>query len=134
MAERDETKAQLCEICHRRPAAFRVTVAENGRRRTMAVCREDYAQLRAQQASPFESLFGGSLFGDDMPGDFLDDGMPRMSGRAAPRQTGRPERDREASDVGEVLSAQAEEILQQAARVASEGAGARWTASTSSRR
>src|SRR4051812_23315806 len=120
MAERDGTKAQLCEICHRRPAAFRVTVAENGRRRAMAVCREDYAQLRAQQASPFESLFGGSLFGDDMLIDSLVDGMPRMSGRAAPRQTGRPERDREATDVGEVLSGQAEEILQQAARVASE--------------
>ena len=78
MAERDETKAQLCDICHRRPAAYRVTVVENGRRRTLAVCREDYAQLRAQQASPFESLFGGSLFGDDMLGEFLDD-FPSVS-------------------------------------------------------
>src|SRR3954469_2484806 len=121
MAERDETKAQLCDICHRRPAAFRVTVAENGRKRRLAVCREDYAQLRAQQASPFESLFGGSLFGDDMPGDFLDDGLPRPSGRAAPRASGgRTGRDRESIDVGDVLSAQAEEILQQAARVAGE--------------
>src|SRR4051812_20950917 len=120
MAERDGTKAQLCEICHRRPAAFRVTVAENGRRRTLEVCREDYAQLRAQQASPFESLFGGSLFGDDTLGDFLDDGLPRPSGRAAPRTSGRAGRDRESIDVGEVLSAQAEEILQQAARVAGE--------------
>jgi ATP-dependent Clp protease ATP-binding subunit ClpC len=123
MAERDETKAQLCDICHRRPAAFRVTVAENGRRRTLEVCREDYAQLRAQQASPFESLFGGSLFGDDMLGDFLDDGFRRSSGRSAPRQGARPGRDREAIDVGEVLSAQAEEILQQAARIAVERGG-----------
>src|SRR6267142_4319599 len=123
MEERDETKAQLCDVCHRRPAAYRVTVVENGRKRTLEVCREDYAQLRSQQASPFESLFGGSLFGDDMLGDFLDDGLPRSSGRRAPRQTGRPGRDREAIDVGEVLSAQAEEILQQAARVAGERRG-----------
>ena len=27
MADRDENKAQLCDICHRRPAALRVTVA-----------------------------------------------------------------------------------------------------------
>ena len=123
MAELDETKAQLCDICHRRPAAFRVTVVENGRRRRLEVCREDYAQLRAQQASPFESLFGGSLFGDDMLGDFLDDGFRRSSGRSAPRQAGRSGRDREATDVGEVLSAQAEEILQQAARIAVERGG-----------
>src|SRR5882672_8940752 len=127
MAERNETKAQLCDICHRRPAAFRVTVVENGRRRTLEVCREDYAQLRAQQASPFESLFGGSLLGDDMLGDFLDDGFPRSSGRAAgrsaPRQTGKAGRDRESIDVGEVLSAQAEEILQQGARIAVERGG-----------
>jgi len=84
MADRDENKAELCDICHRRPAALRVTVVENGRRRTLNVCREDYAQLRAQQASPFESLFGGSLFGDDMLGDFLDDGQPRSSASGAP--------------------------------------------------
>src|SRR5207245_163572 len=70
-----------------------------------------------------ESLFGGSLFGDDMLGDFLDDGFPRSSGRRTPRQAGRPGRDREATDVGEVLSAQAEEILQQAARIAVERGG-----------
>src|SRR5207245_9410870 len=117
MAELDETKAQLCDICHRRPAAFRVTVVENGRRRRLEVCREDYAQLRAQQASPFESLFGGSLFGDDMLGDFLDDGFRRSSVRRGPRQPGRPGRDREAADGGEVLRARAEGTLQQAARM-----------------
>jgi ATP-dependent Clp protease ATP-binding subunit ClpC len=124
MADRDENQAQLCDICHRRPAALRVTVVENGRRRTLNVCREDYAQLRAQQASPFESLFGGSLFGDDnMLSDFLDDGQPRSSGQRAPRRQGRAGRDRESMDVGEVLSAQAEEILQQAARIAVERGG-----------
>ena len=33
MAERDEEQAGLCDICHRRPAALRVTVSENGRAR-----------------------------------------------------------------------------------------------------
>ena len=57
MAERDETRTQLCDIDHRRPAAYRVTVAENGRRRTLNVCREHYEQLRAQQAfSPVPNL------------------------------------------------------------------------------
>src|SRR4051812_32207942 len=107
MPEREDE--ELCDICHRRPAAVRVTVNENGRRRTMNVCRHDYARLRAQQASPVESLFGGSLFGDD---SVLD----RLMGESPPRQ----EREREATDVGELLSAQAEEILQQAARAASE--------------
>jgi hypothetical protein len=123
MADRDENQAQLCDICHRRPASLRVTVAENGRRRTLSVCREDYAQLRAQQASPFESLFGGSLFGDDMLRDFFDDGLPRSSGQRAPRRQGGTGRDRESIDVGEILSAQAEEILQQAARIAGERGG-----------
>ena len=77
MAERDENQARLCDICHRRPAALQVTAVDNGRRRTLNVCREDYAQLRAQQASPFESLFGGSLLGDDFVSDFFGDGGNR---------------------------------------------------------
>src|SRR5438874_11873242 len=120
MADRDENQAQLCDICHRRPAALRVTVVDNGRRRTLNVCREDYAQLRAQQASPFESLFGGSLLGDDFVSDFFRDGGNRPDGSRGARRQGR---DRESVDVGEVLSAQAEEILQQAARIAAERGG-----------
>jgi ATP-dependent Clp protease ATP-binding subunit ClpC len=120
MADENETKEQVCDICHWRPVAYRVTVVENGRRKTLNVCREDYQQLRAAQASPFESLFGGSLFGDETLGEFLDDGLRRGSGRGAPR---RQRTDREAVDVGEMLSAQAEEILQQAARVAAERGG-----------
>src|SRR5438132_11006262 len=111
MAERDEEQAGLCDICHRRPAALRVTVSVNGRRRTLNVCREDYAQLRAQQASPFESLFGGSLFGNDLMEDFFGDGTggAQRAGRPSRGQRGR---DREGVDVGDYLSTQAEEILQ----------------------
>ncbi len=117
MAERDVDQAGLCDICHRRPATVRVTVSENGKRRTLNVCPQDYARLRAQNASPFESLFGGSLFGDDFMSDLLDNGTPAPNGGAMrPRQ----EQDRQSTDVGDFLSEQAEEILQQAARAASE--------------
>ena len=106
MADKDEIRAGLCDICHRRPAALRVTVSENGRRRTLNVCREDYAQLRAQQASPFESIFGGSLFGDDLVSNFFGDGGAEGRGEAGEdaaagggsRRPGRG-RGRESSDV-----------------------------------
>src|SRR5947208_5875592 len=127
MADKDEIRAGLCDICHRRPAALRVTVSENGRRRTLNVCREDYAQLRAQQASPFESIFGGSLFGDDLVSNFFGDGGAEGRGEAGEdaaagggsRRPGRG-RGRESNDVTDYLSQQAEEILQQAARTAAE--------------
>src|SRR5882762_8703809 len=114
MAEREQVQAGLCDICHRRPAAVRVTVVEEGQRRTLNVCRQDYAKLRARQASPFESVFGGSLFGDDMLGDFFGEGE-RGGGDGSPTEegegrAGRPRRrDREGVDVGELLSKQAEE-------------------------
>ncbi len=113
MAQRPEEGTQrLCDICHQRPAAVRVTVSENGRRRTLNVCEQDYARLQAQSASPFESLFGddmlGSLFGDEEAG---------AERRGRPRSRGR---DRESVDLTEYLSLQGEEILQQAARTAVE--------------
>ena len=99
---------------------MRVTVSENGRRRTLKVCEEDYAALRAQQSSPFESLFGGGLLGGDLFRDFFgelgDEGAARAS-----RPTGRGRgRDRESLDLSEYLSEQGEEILQAAARTAAE--------------
>src|SRR5512133_454081 len=116
MAERDDG-AKLCDICGVRPAALRVTVSENGRRRTLNVCEVDYARLRAQNASPFESLFGGGLFGDDLMG-----GLPGEGGLAPPSRPGRrrPRGDRESTDITEFLSTQGEEILQEAARAAVE--------------
>src|SRR5437870_13408735 len=76
MAESDEVQGKLCDIDHRRPAVVRVTVIENGQRRTLNVCREHYAELRARQASPFESLFSGfgGGFRDDRLGGFFDEG------------------------------------------------------------
>src|SRR6267154_2858301 len=106
MAERDEVQGKLCDIDHRRPAQVRVTVIENGQRRTLNVCREHYAELRARQASPFESLFSGfgGGFGDDLVGGFFDEGgvggvggggLGGGAGRGTPRGdggTGRPRR------------------------------------------
>ncbi|HEX9602585.1 MAG TPA: Clp protease N-terminal domain-containing protein, partial [Myxococcales bacterium] len=135
MADRDEVQGRLCDIDHRRPATIRVTVIENGQRRTLNVCREHYEQLRARQASPFESLFGGFSGGpgDDLLGSFFGEkgqGRDReeiggpVGGTPRPRRGGgRPRgaaRGRESVDLTEYMSGQAEEILQQAARTAAE--------------
>src|SRR5438105_12706453 len=75
MAESDDVQGRLCDIDHRRPAVVRVTVVENGQRRTINVCREHYAELRARQASPFESLFSGfGGLGEDLLGGMFDEG------------------------------------------------------------
>jgi ATP-dependent Clp protease ATP-binding subunit ClpC len=125
MAETDELEGRLCDIDHRRPAVVRVTVVENGQRRTINVCREHYAELRARQASPFESLFSGvGGLGDDLLGGFFDEGDGGGAGASAPRRTGgrsrAPGPDRESMDLTDYMSDQAEEILQQAARTAAE--------------
>ena len=104
---------------------MRVTVVENGQRRTINVCREHYAELRARQASPFESLFSGfGGLGDDLLGGFFDEGDRGGAGASAPRRTGgrsrAPGPDRESMDLTDYMSDQAEEILQQAARTAAE--------------
>ena len=62
--------SSLCEICHARPAVARVTVVQNGERRTMSICNYDYRQLMRHQSmlNPFDSLLGGGglsrFFGD----------------------------------------------------------------------
>jgi len=58
-------------------------VVENGQRRTINVCREHYAELRAQQASPFESLFSGfGGLGDDLLGGMFDEAGRDGGGRS----------------------------------------------------
>jgi ATP-dependent Clp protease ATP-binding subunit ClpC len=48
----------LCEICHSRPAVARVTVVQNGERKSMSICDYDYRQLMRHQSmlNPFDSL------------------------------------------------------------------------------
>ncbi|MEX0729749.1 MAG: ATP-dependent Clp protease ATP-binding subunit [Aquisalimonadaceae bacterium] len=117
MAMRPERESEtLCDVCNRRPATIRVTVTQGGKRRTLKVCPQDYARLRARSASPFESLFGGGLFGDDFFDRFFEDQGLGL-GRVVGDEFGRPQ-DSESVDIADYLSEQSQEILQQAARTA----------------
>ena len=62
----------LCEICNARPAVARVTVVQNGERKSLSICDYDYRQLMRHQSmvNPFDSLLGGGLsrFFGGLPG------------------------------------------------------------------
>lgn len=107
-----------CDICRQRPAALQVTVSQAGRRRTLNVCQTDYLRLRARSASPFESLFGSGLLADDFFERLARDENFGF-GSVASRENGRPQ-DSESVALGDLLSEQSEQILQQAAATATE--------------
>ncbi|ADP97455.1 ATP-dependent Clp protease ATP-binding subunit [Marinobacter adhaerens] len=107
-----------CDICRQRPAALQVTVSQAGRRRTLNVCQTDYLRLRARSASPFESLFGSGLHSDDFFERLARD-EDFGFGSVASRENGRPQ-DSESIALGDLLSEQSEQILQQAAATAAE--------------
>ncbi|WP_336272884.1 ATP-dependent Clp protease ATP-binding subunit [Halomonas sp. DY715-9] len=107
-----------CDICRQRPAALQVTVSQAGRRRTLNVCQTDYLRLRARSASPFESLFGSGLLADDFFERLARD-EDFGFGSVASRENGRPQ-DSESVALGDLLSEQSEQILQQAAATAKE--------------
>ncbi len=108
---------RMCQLCNSRPATARVTVVENGSRRTMDICEADYERLSRRQggsSSPLESLFRGGLrqdfFGEpdgDEPG--IQDLVRARRGPA-----------RESVDIDEYLSEQAKELLQEAGQKAVE--------------
>ncbi|WP_347815260.1 AAA family ATPase [Pseudomonas sp. GD04091] len=108
--------ATLCEICNARPATARVTVSQNGQRKTMSICDHDYRQLLRHQnmLNPFDSLLGGgglsSLFGGmgGLPEHFADG-----AGLSAEVQ-------RDSVDPTDAFSEQTLEILQRAAEKAHE--------------
>ncbi|KMO40208.1 Clp protease ClpC [Methylobacterium variabile] len=129
----------MCDLCGVRPATVRAQVVSNGQRQSMELCDVDYRRLARQQgrpSSPLESLFGGGgpLFDDFFSGDFF--GRTPFTGRDGPRigeagdatggapipvRSGRRSgrgRQGSAGGIAESLSAQAEEILQDAARLA----------------
>ncbi|MGP9768679.1 ATP-dependent Clp protease ATP-binding subunit [Halomonas sp. AOP13-D3-9] len=107
-----------CDICQQRPAALQVTVSQAGRRRTLNVCQTDYLRLRARSASPFESLFGSGLLADDFFERLARD-EDFGFGSVASRENGRPQ-DSASVALGDLLSEQSEQILQQAAATATE--------------
>lgn len=106
----------LCEICNARPAVARVTVVQNGERKTMSICDYDYRQLMRHQSmlNPFDSLLGGGglsrFFGGLGGGAEHDD---EDAGFAA-------EVPRESVDATDAFSEQTLELLQGAAEKAHE--------------
>lgn len=101
----------ICDLDDRRPATHTVRVRQNGRETTLELCDVHYRQLRQQQSqtSPFESLFSGSPFG----GFFGDDFGQLASNLGTPLP-----REREATNIGEFVSENTKEIIQQAAETA----------------
>ncbi|SDH67946.1 ATP-dependent Clp protease ATP-binding subunit [Paraburkholderia phenazinium] len=106
----------LCEICNARPAVARVTVVQNGERKSMSICDYDYRQLMRHQSmvNPFDSLLGGGglsrLFGGLGGAGDEDD---HDAGYAA-------EVPRESVDATDAFSEQTLELLQRAAEKAHE--------------
>ena len=106
----------LCEICHARPAIARVTVVQNGQRKSMSICDYDYRQLMRHQSmlNPFDSLLGGSglsrFFGGP-GGEGEHDDEERGLAAEVPR---------ESVDATDAFSEQTLEILQRAAEKAHE--------------
>ncbi|MGH8787847.1 MAG: AAA family ATPase [Cupriavidus necator] len=105
----------LCEICNARPAVARVTVVQDGERKTMSICDYDYRQLLRHQdmLNPFDSLLGGgglSRFFRGMGGGMEDDEHPGYS----------TEVPRESVDPTDAFSEQTMELLQRAAEKAHE--------------
>jgi ATP-dependent Clp protease ATP-binding subunit ClpC len=96
----------LCDICHQRPATRTVKVIRNGEQQTVRVCDVDYPKVIGGVRSPFESLFGGSLF---------DDFFREFGGFGAEGQSLRP---REAVDLEDYLSEEARRLLVKAEEVA----------------
>ncbi|MCO4879275.1 AAA family ATPase [Paraburkholderia caribensis] len=104
----------LCDICHTRPAVARVSVVQNGERKTMSICDYDYRQLMRHQSmvNPFDSLLGGGSGLSRFFGGF-DDGDAEETGLAA-------EVPRESVDATDAFSEQTLELLQRAAEKAHE--------------
>ncbi|TGR03167.1 ATP-dependent Clp protease ATP-binding subunit [Mesorhizobium sp. M4B.F.Ca.ET.190.01.1.1] len=117
--------AKLCDICKTRPATVRARITTaNGDTRTLDLCETDYRRLARQQrqSSPLESLFGrrGGLFDEFFGDEFLGAspfGERGLNESTAPRSLDRAQRSGEAA---ERLSEHAKELLQAAARQASE--------------
>jgi ATP-dependent Clp protease ATP-binding subunit ClpC len=104
----------LCEICNARPAVARVTVVQNGERKTLSICDYDYRQLMRHQsmANPFDSLLGGgglSRFFGGLGGAGEEDDEEFAA-----------ELPRESVDATDAFSEQTLELLQRAAEKAHE--------------
>ncbi|WP_420994618.1 AAA family ATPase [Cupriavidus sp. 30B13] len=104
----------LCDICNARPAVARVTVTENGERRTLSICDYHYRQMLRHQdmLNPFDSLLGG--------GGGLSHLFGGMGGEAGHAGSFSAEVPRESVDAADAFSEQTIELLQRAAEKAHE--------------
>ncbi|WP_027793453.1 ATP-dependent Clp protease ATP-binding subunit [Paraburkholderia acidipaludis] len=106
----------LCEICNARPAVARVTVVQDGQRKSLSICDYDYRQLMRHQSmlNPFDSLLGGnglSRFFGGLGGEGVhDDEGPGLAAEVP----------RESVDATDAFSEQTMELLQRAAEKAHE--------------
>ena len=105
----------LCEICNARPAVARVTVVQNGERKSMSICDYDYRQLMRHQSmlNPFDSLLGGGGLSRFFGGGMEEGDEDEDAGFAA-------EMPRESVDATDAFSEQTLELLQRAAEKAHE--------------
>ncbi|MBS6360525.1 ATP-dependent Clp protease ATP-binding subunit, partial [Burkholderia sp.] len=104
----------LCDICNARPAVARVTVMEDGERKTLSICDYHYRQLMRHQSmlNPFDSLLGGGGSLSRFFGDYGDsEGDESHFAAEVPR---------ESVDATDAFSEQTIELLQRAAEKAHE--------------
>jgi ATP-dependent Clp protease ATP-binding subunit ClpC len=116
---------QLCDICQQRPAAVRVNVVQEGRRKSLDVCDYHYRQLnrRQQPTSPLESLFRNSLFDDFMGDDLFNRSLGAAIGDLPEFRDALNQKsfsDRESININDYLSEQTKEFLQKAGKKAVE--------------
>lgn len=104
----------ICEVCGRRPAEIQVLIEENGKQRTLNVCRYDYSRMQASAMrgrSPFLGLFGRDPFADVFEQDSDFETLASHMGFPIPRH-------RESVSIDNYLSNQAKESIQHAAEIA----------------
>ena len=105
----------LCDICNARPASGKVTIVQNGQRKTIAICDYDYRQLMRHQnvLNPFDSLLGGMGGRDGLSGFFNNFTQGRSNDESTFGEV-----PRESVDTTEAFSKQSLELLQKAAEKA----------------
>ncbi len=106
----------LCDLCHARPAVARVSVTEDGARRTLSICDYHYRQLLRHQEmlNPFDSLLGA---GSGLSRWLGEAGEAGEAGYGASLAAEVP---RESVDPTDAFSEQTLELLQRAAEKAHE--------------
>ncbi len=105
----------ICDICRRRPAEYRVRINRGSQEQVLELCAVDYAKFKRQQEqfTPFESLFNNEGMFNDLFSGFSSD-WPQFES-----QLGEPiPRHREAISIDQYFSDHTKELIQKAAQTA----------------